>query len=233
MRFPEPLVSGRLIRRYKRFLCDVELESGEVVVAHCCNPGSMLGLTTPGSAVWLSPVADPGRTLRFAWELVEVDGHLVGINTARPNALVAEALRAGRVPELGAYESLRREVRYGTNSRIDLRLEAPDRPPCYVEVKNVHLKRRERVAEFPDSVTVRGAKHLAELAVMAGTGARAVMFFLVQRGDCDGMAIAADIDPVYEHAFRSALEWGVETVCYCCNVGPEAIEVKHRLPLIR
>jgi sugar fermentation stimulation protein A len=233
MRFSEPLVSGRLIRRYKRFLCDVELESEEVVVAHCCNPGSMLGLTAPGSVVWLSPVADTARTLRFAWELVEVDGHFVGINTARPNALVAEAVRAGRVPELGAYEGLRREVRYGTNSRIDLRLEAADCPPCYVEVKNVHLKRQERIAEFPDSVTVRGAKHLAELAVMAGTGARAVMFLLVQRGDCDGMAIAADIDPVYEQAFQSALECGVETVCYCCNVTLEGIELNHRLPLIR
>lgn len=191
----------------------------------------MLGLTAPGSTVWLSLAASPTRALRYSWELIEADGHLVGINTARPNAIAAEAIRDGRVPELAGYQGLRREVRYGTNCRIDLRLESDGQPPCYVEVKNVHLKRCRGVAEFPDSVTVRGAKHLLELALMAESGARAMMFFVVQRGDCDRLAIATDIDAVYDRAFRSGRERGVEAICYSCKVGPEAIELDHRLPL--
>ncbi len=231
MRFPDPLIPGRLLRRYKRFLSDVELDSGEVVVAHCANPGSMLGLAEPGAAVWLSPSRNPARKLKYSWELINVDGHLVGINTGWPNRIVEEAVRAEAVAELVGYESLRREVPYGRNSRIDLLLEAADRPPCYLEVKNVHLKRREAVAEFPDSVTKRGAKHLAELSAMARMGRRAVMFFLVQRSDCTSFAVAADIDPAYDRALHQALDHGVETLCYSCRVGPEAIELGRPLPL--
>ncbi len=197
MRFPDPLIPGRLLRRYKRFLSDVELEGGEVVVAHCANPGAMLGLVEPGSEVWLSPSRNPARKLKYSWELIQVNGQLVGINTGWPNRIVEEAVRADAVAELTGYASLRREVPYGRNSRIDLLLEDADRPPCYLEVKNVHLRRRAGVAEFPDSVTKRGAKHLAELSDVAQSGARAVMFFLVQRGDCTRFEVAADIDPVY------------------------------------
>jgi sugar fermentation stimulation protein A len=170
MKFPDPLIPGRLARRYKRFLADVELEGGELVVAHCANPGSMLGLAEPGMRVWLSPARNPARKLKYSWELTAIGDGLVGIHTGHPNGIVAEAIAAGRVPELAGYESLRREVRYGRNSRIDLLLESPERPPCYVEVKNVHLSRRQSVAEFPDSVTERGAKHLEELARVAESG---------------------------------------------------------------
>ena len=197
MKFPDPLIPGRLLRRYKRFLSDVELEGGEMVVAHCANPGAMLGLAAPGAPVWLSPSRNPARKLKYSWELTAVNGHLIGINTAWPNAIVEEAVRAGAVAELVGYQRLRREVPYGRNSRIDLLLESEGRPPCYVEVKNVHLQRREQVAEFPDSVTKRGAKHLRELSEVAGRGGRAVMLFLVQRGDCTSFEIAADIDPNY------------------------------------
>ena len=231
MRFPDPLIRGRLVRRYKRFLSDVELDSGEQVVAHCANPGSMLGLADPGAEVWLSPSRNPARKLKYSWELVAAGDGLVGINTGHPNAIVAEALAGDRIPELTGYQNRRREVRYGRNSRIDLLLEQEGRPPCYVEVKNVTLKRGAEAAEFPDAVTQRGTKHLAELAQMARSGARAVMFFLVQRGDCERLEIAGDIDPDYQSAFTAALADGVEAICYDCHVAPEAIELNHGLAL--
>ncbi len=231
MKFADPLIRGRLVRRYKRFLSDVDLTSGEQVVAHCANPGSMLGLAEPGAEVWLSPSRNPARKLKYSWELVAAGGGLVGINTGHPNAIVAEALAADRIAELTGYQSLRREVRYGRNSRIDLLLEQPGRPPCYVEVKNVTLKRGAEAAEFPDAVTQRGAKHLAELAEMAQSGARAVMFFLVQRGDCERLEIAGDIDPDYQSAFNAALANGVEAICYDCDVAPQAIELNRGLAL--
>ena len=230
MRFPEPLARGRLIKRYKRFLSDHELDSGEVVTAHCANPGGMLGLDAPGLEVWLSRSRNPARKLAYSWELARVDGGLVGINTAHPNGIVAEAIRAGRIAELAGYETLRREVTYGRNSRIDILLEDGGRPPCYVEVKNVHLK-RTRLAEFPDAVTARGTKHLAELTDMVAAGCRAVMVYLVQRGDCDGFAIAADIDPTYAAALASARGRGVEAVCYCCKLTTAAITLDRALPL--
>ena len=231
MRFADPLLPGRLIRRYKRFLSDVELEGGEVVVAHCANPGSMLGLAEAGSEVWLSPARNPARKLRYSWELVRVAGGLVGINTSHPNTIVAEALEAAAIPELAGYDRHRREVRYGKNSRIDLLLEGAGRRPCYLEVKNVTLKRGPQAAEFPDAVTQRGTKHLIELAEAAEAGARSVMLFLVQRADCRRLEIAGDIDPTYARTLEQALARGVEALCYSCKVSPEAIELDRRLEL--
>lgn len=231
MRFTNPLIHGRLIRRYKRFLADVELPNGREITAHCPNPGSMLGLSAPGSTVWLSPADNPQRKLKYTWELIESDGTLVGINTGHPNAILEEAIIAGRVPELASYGELRREVRYGTNSRIDILLEDRGRPACYVEVKNVHLMRQQGVAEFPDSVTKRGAKHLEELAREVACGRRAVMIYLVQRDDCRHFSLAADIDPAYQRAFKGALERGVEALCYDCKVSPEGIDLGSRLPI--
>jgi sugar fermentation stimulation protein A len=232
MRFPAPLTEGRLLRRYKRFLADVELASGEVVTAHVANPGAMLGLAEPGMRVLLSRSASLTRKLPWSWELVEAAGALVGINTAHPNGIVADAIAAGAVPELAGYDILRREVRYGKNSRIDILLSGAGRPDTYVEVKNVHLSRVPGLSEFPDSVTARGAKHLAELSDMVAAGHRAVMFYFVHRGDTTAFRLARDIDPTYAAAFDRALAAGVEMLAYQCRVTPEEVAVTRRLPVL-
>jgi sugar fermentation stimulation protein A len=233
------LIPGRLVRRYKRFLSDIEItgDGGALteITAHCPNPGAMLGLSTPGSDVWVSPANNPKRKLQYTWEIIRVDDHHVGINTGLPNALVDEALAADHIAELTGYEIRRREVKYGENSRIDFLLQSPDRADCYVEIKNVHLKRDEAAiaggAEFPDSVTQRGAKHLRELANVVEAGARAVMLYVVQRADCDHFRLADDIDPAYAKAFADARRRGVEAICYACDVSPERIEITNPLPI--
>ncbi len=231
MRFPAPLVRATLLRRYKRFLADVRLEDGTVLTAHCPNSGSMMGLNAPGSEVWLSAARTPGRKLPYTLELVRAGG-LVGVNTGWPNRLAEEAIQAQRIPELRGYRAVRREVPYGKNSRIDLLLDGDGRPPCLVEVKNVHLRRGEATAaEFPDCVTARGAKHLAELRDMVAGGRRAVMLYVVQREDCDRFRLAADLDPAYAAAFALARAEGVEALCYSCKVGREAIELASPLPI--
>jgi sugar fermentation stimulation protein A len=232
MRFPAPLTEGRLLRRYKRFLADIELANGEVVTAHVANPGAMLGLAEPGMRVLLSRSASLTRKLPWSWELVEAAGALVGINTAHPNGIVAEAIAEGAVPELAGYDILRREVRYGKNSRIDILLSGAGKPDTYVEVKNVHLSRVPGLSEFPDSVTARGAKHLAELSDMVAAGHRAVMFYFVHRGDTTAFRLARDIDPTYAAAFDRALAAGVEMLAYQCRVTPEEVAVTRRLPVL-
>ena len=236
MRFTEPLIPAILVKRYKRFLADVVLPSGEEITAHVANPGAMIGLAAPGSHVWLSKSANAKRKLPYSWELVEVDLgaglELIGINTAHPNLLVAEAIAAGAVPELTGYAATRREVKYGRNSRVDFLLEAPGRPPCYVEVKNAHLMRRPGLAEFPDSVTVRGAKHLDELAAVSASGARAVMLFLIQIGSATRFALARDIDPAYAAAFDRARAAGVEAMAYRCIIGHAAITLAGPVPIV-
>ncbi len=227
MQFETPLTEGRLIKRYKRFLADVELADGTVVVAHCANSGSMLGCKDPGSRVLLSPNTNPKAKLDWRWEMVDVGGTLVGINTSHPNKLVEQAILDGTITELQGYAGLRREVKYGGNSRIDILLEDPGM--CYVEVKNVTL-RIGNEAQFPDAVTARGTKHLHELTDMVAEGHRAVMVYLVQRTDCDFFRPAADIDPTYADALKAAHAAGVEVLCYRCSLSPTAIEVEGSLP---
>ena len=237
MQFPSSLRRGTLIRRYKRFLSDIELDTGETIIAHCANPGSMMGLQEPGSTVWLSPNTNPKAKLDWRWELVQADGTLVCINTAHPNGIAADAISAGQIPELTGYDRLRREVRYGENSRIDVLLEDNSLEDCYVEIKCVTLHRPEGLhptaAEFPDSVTKRGAKHLVELTGMVAAGKRAVMLYLVFRGDCDHFRVAADIDPAYSGALKSAMESGVEAICYDCDITTKGIELASPLPVTR
>jgi sugar fermentation stimulation protein A len=232
MQFPTPLTPARLVRRYKRFLFDAELESGAFITGSCPNTGSMRGLTTPGSLIWLENHDNPKRKYPQSLELVEADGTLVGINTGRPNRLAEEAIALGLAGDLGTYAELRREQKYGVNSRIDIQLDDPDRGRAYVEVKNVHFRRRGRVAEFPDSVTSRGAKHLEELGDMVEAGHRAVMVYLIQRGDCDSLSLCRDLDPVYGEAFDRAMKRGVEACAIRCKITPEEIRPDLRIPVV-
>lgn len=235
MRFTTPLLPGRLIKRYKRFLADVALDEGEMITATCPNTGSMMGLVEPGSRVWVSVSDSPTRKYPHTWEMVEADlgegPGLVGINTNHPNKLVAEAIDGGMVKALKGYPTLRREVKYGRNSRIDILLECPVKGACYVEIKNVHMMRQAGHAEFPDSVTERGAKHLAEMSDMVGDGHRAVMVYLVQRGDATSLSLAADVDPRYVTAFKAARDAGVEAIALRCRVSPREIAVEKAIPI--
>jgi sugar fermentation stimulation protein A len=235
MKLPQGLVPATLIRRYKRFLADVELADGRVITAHVANPGAMTGLQAPRARVWLSLSPSKTRKLPYSWELVEADfgngPELVGVNTIHPNAIVAEALADCAIPELAGYATIRREVKYGAASRVDFLLEHPDRPPCYVEVKNVHLMRTRNLAEFPDSVTARGARHLDELAGMVALGARAVLLFVVQIGSSQRVAVARDIDPTYGHAFDKARAAGVEALAYGCKIDHDCITLAGKIPV--
>lgn len=237
MRLPTPLLRGRLVKRYKRFLADIVLNDGREVTAHCANPGSMLGVAIEGSPVWVSEHKNPKRKLPFSWELVEIDGTLIPINTSNPNKIAYEAIEAGVIPELTGYDSIRREVKYGEASRIDILLENPGSnrvgrsAPCYVEVKNVHLSRQPGLAEFPDSVTKRGAKHLRELIQIAASGRRAVMFFIVQRNDCRAFTPAADLDAAYAAGLKAAVAAGVETLCYDCEVTTTEVVLRRALEI--
>ncbi len=232
MKFDPPLIPATLERRYKRFLADVILEDGTALTAHCANPGTMLSVNTPGARVWLQDSQNPKRKLRYSWKLIALEGdHLAGIDTGVPNAIVAEALAEGRIEALAGYASTRAEVKYGENSRIDFLLSDPDRADAYVEVKNVHLRRTADLAEFPDCVTARGAKHLDELAAMVAAGHRAVMLYVIQRTDCSRLAFAADLDPGYAAAARRAAAAGVEMLCVGTDITTEGIAIAGPMPI--
>lgn len=224
MQFDTPLIPATLIRRYKRFLADCLLPDGREITAHVANPGSMLGMKEPGTKIWLEPNDDPKRKLNYAWRLIErPDGQFIGVDTGLPNKMLKAALMAGHVPGLGGYDLVRPEVKYGEASRIDFLLTGAGRPDTWVEVKSVTLSREPARAEFPDSVTVRGAKHLRELEKIATSGDRAVMLYLVQRTDCQSMSLAADIDPAYAEAFARAAKAGVETLCFDCEISQAGV----------
>jgi sugar fermentation stimulation protein A len=224
MRFQTELVPARLIRRYKRFLADCVLEDGREVVAHCANPGSMMGLAQEGMKIWLEPNDDPKKKLKFGWRLVDhEDGNFTGVDTSVPNRALRRALENGDLPELEAYKTVRPEVKYGESSRIDFLLTEVGLKDAYVEVKSVTLSRQTGLAEFPDSVTARGAKHLVELGRMVEQGHRAIMLYLVQRTDCDRFTLAQDIDPKYHAAYIAARAAGVETLCIGTDISPGQI----------
>ena len=228
VQFPSPLTRGRLVQRYKRFFADVELD-GEVVTAHCPNPGAMLGLDAPGLPAWLSRSDSPTRKLPWTLELVEAADGLVGVNTHRPNGIAAEALELGLIPELAGYPQVRREVRYGQASRVDFLLEGPGRPPCWLEIKNCHLLRQPGLAEFPDCKAERSLRHLRELTARVEAGDRAVLLFVIQRG-CERFAAAADLDPAYASGLQEAAHRGVEVLWYACELGLDGVRVERRVP---
>ena len=230
MQFHSDLKRGRLVQRYKRFFADVVLDDGTEVTAHCPNPGAMLGLNTPGLPAWISRSDDPKRKLAHTLELVEADGGLVGINTMHPNRLAAEALREGWVPELAGYEQVRPEVKYGSASRVDFLLTGEGRPPCYLEIKNVHLSRGAGLAEFPDCIAARSLKHLHELGREVEAGNRAVMLFVIQRMDCAAFDAAHDIDPAYARGLADAAARGVEILAYGCDIDLQSIRLARPIP---
>lgn len=234
MRFPSPLTEGRLVRRYKRFLADVELADGRVVTAHCANPGAMLGLIAPGRPVLLSASTNPARKLAWSWEMVQADlpggPQWVGINTLRPNLLVAEAFREGRLPPLSGAATLRPEVRYGRASRVDFLAEGPA-GPCHVEVKNCHMMREAGLAEFPDCIAARSARHMDELADVVRGGGRALLIVVVQMRAAR-FDVAGDIDPGFAAAFRRARAAGVETVAYACRLDPDEVTIDREIPIV-
>lgn len=232
MQFDPPLVEGRLIARYKRFLFDAELEDGTVITGNCPNTGSMLGLTTPGSRIFMSVHDKPTRKYAHQFELIEADGTLVGVNTGMPNRIAEEAILARLIPSLAPYPLLAREKSYGVNSRIDILLSGEGLPTAYVEVKNVHFSRTPGLAEFPDTKTQRGAKHLEELGDMAEAGHRAVMLYVIQRGDCSSFRICADLDPAYASAFARAKSRGVEAYALDCTVSQSQITAKSLIPVV-
>ena len=233
MLWPSPLTEGRLLRRYKRFLADIETPEG-IETVHCPNPGAMMGLLTPGSRVLLSRSSSPTRKLPLTWEAVEADlpggPQWVGINTMRPNALVAEAFHAGLLAPLAGYEALRPEVRYAKASRVDFVASGPA-GPCHVEVKNCHMMRRAGFAEFPDCTAARSARHMRDLAEVVADGGRALVVIVVQMR-AESFDVARDIDPAFDRAFREARAAGVETRAYRCDVGPEGVAIAAEIPVI-
>ena len=233
MNFPDPLVPGRLIRRYKRFLADVRLDDGREVTAHCPNPGRMTSCAFEGGRVLLSPARSKTRKLRWTWEIAYAGDVPILVNTARPNGVVREAIEAGHVPALAGYPSITPEVRYGAErSRIDLLLKATGRPDCYVEVKSVTLLAAPGVAAFPDARTTRGERHLRELAGVKAAGSRAVLVFLLSRGDAARIVPADDIDPDYGRALRAAAAAGVELLGLRAQITPAGVTAGGAVPVV-
>ena len=239
MKFPSPLIRAKLIKRYKRFLADVELEDGTMMTVHCPNPGSMMGLKEPGSIVWISKASNPKRKLSHTLELINLPARndtLVGVNTNQANAIAEEAIASGLFPEFGTYEVLQREVKYGENSRIDILLSTQHNGrthKTYVEVKSVTLQRRDGLHEFPDGVTERGRKHLRELSNITKNGDRAIMLYLIQRNDGDKFSFARDIDPLYNEAFDQATAQGVEAFAIRCKISSREIVAEKMIEIIK
>jgi sugar fermentation stimulation protein A len=227
--FPK-LVSGTLIRRYKRFLADVALANGRTVTAHCPNTGSMKGCSEPGRPVYLSRSENPKRKLAYTWELIQMPASLVGVNTGVPNRLVYSALSAGAVPELSGYDSVRREVSVAKGARIDIAMEDRSGGRCFVEVKNCTLV-EDGVARFPDAVTGRGLRHLSELVRLVRAGSRCAMFYLIQRTDAFCFSPAAAIDPAYSRGLGAAISAGVEVVAYDVRIDPTQVALNRALPV--
>jgi sugar fermentation stimulation protein A len=232
MKYAQPLIPATLLRRYKRFLADMELSDRSQVTVHCANPGSMLSLAVAGRRCWLSRHAGTARKLEYSWELEEAPTGCIGINTARANAVVAEALAAGAIPELAGWPIVRREVADGEASRLDFHLSGGDGPDCWVEVKSVTMSRQSGLAEWPDARSSRGARHLEALARLAAGGAGATLLFLAQRPDCTAFRIAGDIDPAYAAAFAAVDPARVRILAYDCAVSPAGIELRKPLTIL-
>lgn len=232
MRFPQPLIPATLLRRYKRFLADMKMTDGSEITVHCANPGSMLSLAVAGRRCWLSHHPGTARKLEYSWELEEAPTGCIGINTARANTIVAEALAAGAIPELAGWPAVRREVPDGDGSRLDFHLSGGDGADCWLEVKSVTMSRKAGLAEWPDARSSRGARHLEALARLAAGGAKATLLFLTQRSDCTDFRVAGDIDPAYAAALAKIDRAKVRILAYDCSVSPERIDLRKPLKIL-
>jgi sugar fermentation stimulation protein A len=232
LRYSEPLTPATLLRRYKRFLADMRMEDGGIVTVHCANPGSMLSLAVAGRRCWLSHHAGTARKLAYSWELEEAETGCIGINTARANSVVAEALAAGAIPELAGWPVVRREVADGADSRLDFHLSGGAAPDCWLEVKSVTMSRQAGLAEWPDARSSRGARHLEALARLAAGGAGATLLFLAQRPDCTAFRVAGDIDHGYAASFAAVDRAKVRILAYDCSVSPAGIELRKPLTIL-
>jgi sugar fermentation stimulation protein A len=232
MKYPQALIPATLLRRYKRFLADMRMENGSETTAHCANPGSMLSLAVAGRRCWLRHHAGTARKLEYSWELEEAPTGCIGINTARANTVVAEALAAGTIPELTGWSIVRREVPDGDASRLDFHLSGGNGPDCWLEVKSVTMSRTAGLAEWPDAKSSRGIRHLEALSRLAGGGAKASLLFLAQRPDCTAFRVAADIDPAYAAALARVDRAKVRILAYDCTVSPEGIDLRKPLTIL-
>ena len=233
MKFSNKLIKAKFVKRYKRFFSDHILEDGKLVTAHCPNTGAMTGVAKEGITSWLSPSNNPKRKLKWTWELTQENNTIVGVNTHSPNKIIQEAINNNEIKELLNYKTLKREVKYGTNSKIDIFLQDEKKADCYVEIKNVHLSRKKGIAEFPDGITSRGTKHLKELAHVVQSGCRAVMLYLIQRNDCNFFKIAVDIDEVYAKEFINALNAGVEIICIDTILNTNGISIGKNIQFLK
>ena len=232
MEFETPLIPGELIKRYKRFLADIRLKDGTVVTAHCPNPGTMKGCALPGGEVRLSYHTNPNRKLKYTWEMIHNGKCWIGINTQVPNIITLEAMKVGRIKELGEYNEFRREIQYGMKCRLDFLAKNENGFLCYIEVKSVTLLDTDGRYAFPDAVTKRGKKHLLALKDIARTGHRAVMIYVIQRNDGQNFKIAKQIDPEYAACLSSAYGSGVEVLPYLAQVSPKSIKLSTKVEYI-
>ena len=232
MKFSNPLFKAKFVKRYKRFFSDHILEDGTLVTAHCANTGAMTGVSIKGIISWLSKSNNPKRKLKWSWELAQEKQTIIGVNTHNPNKIIQEAITDNKIKTLLNYEILKREVKYGSNSKIDILLKDSKKSDCYIEIKNVHLSRTKGIAEFPDAVTTRGTKHLKELSLVCNSGYRAVMIYLIQRNDCKFFKIADDIDKIYANEFKKAVKAGVEVICIDTILNTKEITIGKNIKLL-
>ena len=223
MIFKEKLLQGTLIKRYKRFFVDIKYK-GKTIIAHCPNSGSMMSLIDKGNKVWFSKSKNPKRKLKFTLEIINVNNNLIGVNTLLTNKIVHEALNKKKIKDLIQFNNIKTEIKFSDNTRFDF-LISNTRKKCFLEVKNVTLLRKDKTAEFPDSITSRGTKHLKELINAKKKGYESYILYLIQREDCNYFKIAKDIDQEYKIIFEEAIKNGVKVLCYDCKINNEEIKL--------
>jgi len=230
MEFKGGLLQGTLSKRYKRFFVDINYKN-KIITAHCPNPGSMMGLLNKGNNIWFSQSNNPKRKLKYTLEIIKVVKNLVGVNTLLTNKIVLEALNLKKIKSLTKYDNIKTESKFSTNTRFDF-LISNSKEKCFLEAKNVTLVRDKKIAEFPDSITSRGTKHLIELINAKKKGFKSYVLYLIQREDCKAFKIAEDIDKDYKNAFDKAIKAGIKILCYDCKISHKEVKINKQIELI-